>query len=479
MTETNTPANIGLIGLAVMGQNLVLNLSDHGYRVAVFNRTPLRTEEFVEQNPGRDIFGYTSLASFVHSIKKPRRIIVMIKAGQPVDAQISALVPLLSEGDVIIDGGNSLYTDSARRAEELKSVQIHFDGAGISGGEEGARYGPSIMPGGDASAWPIVEDALISIAAVAEGEPCVSWIGPGGSGHFVKMVHNGIEYGDMQIIAEAYDVMSRGLGMTASEMQPQFARWNKGPLDSYLIEITAEILGHHEPDGTPTIDHIVDATGQKGTGKWTVISSMDLPTPVSLIAESVYARIVSSLIDERAEADRILGGEIVEMEGNPLEIISDLHDALYGAKIISYAQGFMLLASASAEYTWNLDLGAIAALWRAGCIIRSRFLNDITAAYARDPELRNLLFDEFFSQEINAAIPGLRRTIARAVHSGIPVPAYSAALAFYDSYRSKRLPANLPQAQRDYFGAHTYERLDSERGEWFHTDWIDIGGNTE
>ena len=479
MTETNTPANIGLIGLAVMGQNLVLNLSDHGYRVAVFNRTPLRTEEFVEQNPGRDIFGYTSLASFVHSIKKPRRIIVMIKAGQPVDAQISALVPLLSEGDVIIDGGNSLYTDSARRAEELKSVQIHFVGAGISGGEEGARYGPSIMPGGDASAWPIVEDALISIAAVAEGEPCVSWIGPGGSGHFVKMVHNGIEYGDMQIIAEAYDVMSRGLGMTASEMQPQFARWNKGPLDSYLIEITAEILGHHEPDGTPTIDHIVDATGQKGTGKWTVISSMDLPTPVSLIAESVYARIVSSLIDERAEADRILGGEIVEMEGNPLEIISDLHDALYGAKIISYAQGFMLLASASAEYTWNLDLGAIAALWRAGCIIRSRFLNDITAAYARDPELRNLLFDEFFSQEINAAIPGLRRTIARAVHSGIPVPAYSAALAFYDSYRSKRLPANLPQAQRDYFGAHTYERLDSERGEWFHTDWIDIGGNTE
>jgi 6-phosphogluconate dehydrogenase len=479
MTGTNIPANIGLIGLAVMGQNLVLNLSDHGYRIAVFNRTPLRTEEFVEQNPGRDILGYTSLASFVDSIEKPRRIIVMIKAGQPVDAQISALVPLLSEGDVIIDGGNSLYTDSARRAEELKSVQIHFVGAGISGGEEGARYGPSIMPGGDASAWPIVEDALISIAAVAEGEPCVSWIGPGGSGHFVKMVHNGIEYGDMQIIAEAYDVMSRGLGMTASEMQPQFVRWNKGPLDSYLIEITAEILGHHEPDGTPTIDHIVDATGQKGTGKWTVISSMDLPTPVSLIAESVYARIVSSLIDERAEADRILGGEIVEMGGNPLEIISDLHDALYGAKIISYAQGFMLLASASAEYTWNLDLGAIAALWRAGCIIRSRFLNDITAAYARDPELKNLLFDEFFSQEINAAIPGLRRTIARAVHSGIPVPAYSAALAFYDSYRSKRLPANLTQAQRDYFGAHTYERLDSERGEWFHTDWIDIGGNTE
>jgi 6-phosphogluconate dehydrogenase len=479
MTPPTKPANIGLIGLAVMGQNLVLNLSDHGYRVAVFNRTPERTEAFVAENGDRQISGYADVASFVDAIEEPRRIILMIKAGQPVDSQIAALLPLLSEGDVIIDGGNSLYTDSARRAEELASLRIHFVGAGISGGEEGARYGPSIMPGGDASAWPMIEGAFTSIAAVAEGDPCVSWIGPGGSGHFVKMVHNGIEYGDMQIIAEAYDVMSRGLGMSAAEIQPQFARWNKGPLDSYLIEITAEILGHGEPDGTATIDHIVDATGQKGTGKWTVIASMELPTPVSLIAESVYARIVSSLIDERRDADSILGGETLPMDDDPLAVIRDLHDALYGAKIISYAQGFMLLASASTEHGWDLDLGAIASLWRAGCIIRSRFLNDITAAYARDPELRNLLFDEFFSHEITAAIPGLRRTVARAVHAGIPVPAYSSALAFYDSYRSERLPANLTQAQRDYFGAHTYERLDSERGEWFHTDWIGSGEEIE
>jgi len=471
MTTTTPRSDIGLIGLAVMGQNLVLNLSDHGFSVAVFNRTPARTEAFAAENSDRDIEGYEDLGSFVASIEQPRRIILMIKAGQPVDSQIAALLPLLDEGDVIIDGGNSLFTDTARRVDELASLRIHFVGAGISGGEEGARYGPSIMPGGDATAWPIIKDALISIAAVAEGEPCVSWIGPGGSGHFVKMVHNGIEYGDMQIIAEAYDFMSRGLGMSASEIQPEFARWNTGPLDSYLIEITAEILGHHEPDGTATIDHIVDATGQKGTGKWTVIASMDPPTPVSLIAESVYARIVSSLIGERAEAARILGGATETIDEDPLTVISDLHDALYGAKIISYAQGFMLLASASADYGWSLDLGAVAALWRAGCIIRSRFLNDITAAYTRNPELDNLLFDEFFSHEITTAIPGLRRTVTRAVHAGIPVPAYSAALAFFDSYRSERLPANLTQAQRDYFGAHTYERLDAKRGEWFHTEW--------
>jgi 6-phosphogluconate dehydrogenase len=479
MTSPTKRSDIGLIGLAVMGQNLVLNLSDHGYSVAVFNRTSERTETFVAENPDCEISGHPDLASFVASIEEPRRIILMIKAGQPVDSQIAALLPLLSEGDVIIDGGNSLYTDTARRAEELASLRIHFVGAGISGGEEGARYGPSIMPGGDPSAWPLVKEPLISIAAIAEGEPCVSWIGPGGSGHFVKMVHNGIEYGDMQIIAEAYDVMSRGLGMSAVEIQPQFARWNTGPLDSYLIEITAEILGHHEPDGSATIDHIVDATGQKGTGKWTVISSMELPTPVSLIAESVYARIVSSLIEERAEADKILGGATESIDEDPTTVIKDLHDALYGAKIISYAQGFMLLASAGTEYGWNLDLGAIAALWRAGCIIRSRFLNDITSAYARDPNLENLLFDDFFSREITAAIPGLRRTIARAVHTGIPVPAYSAALAFYDSYRSERLPANLTQAQRDYFGAHTYERLDAERGKWFHTEWIDQRNESE
>jgi 6-phosphogluconate dehydrogenase len=466
-------SDIGLIGLAVMGQNLVLNLSDHGYRVSVFNRTPQRTESFVSENPNCDIEGFTDLASFVASIEEPRRIILMIKAGQPVDSQMAALLPLMSEGDVIIDGGNSLFTDTARRVEELSSLRIHFVGAGISGGEEGARYGPSIMPGGDVTAWPIIEDAFVSIAAVAEGEPCVSWIGPGGAGHFVKMVHNGIEYGDMQIIAEAYDFMSRGLGMSAREIQPHFADWNRGRLDSYLIEITAEILDHREPDGSATIDNIVDATGQKGTGKWTVMASMDLPTPVSLIAESVYARIVSSLIEERAEAAEILGDGTKTIDEDPTIVINDLHDALYGAKIISYAQGFMLLASASTEYKWDLDMGSIASLWRAGCIIRSRFLNDITAAYRRDPELKNLLFDDYFAQEIVAAAPGLRRTIARAALAGIPIPAYSAALSFYDSYRSERLPANLTQAQRDYFGAHTYERLDTQRGEWFHTEWIE------
>jgi len=471
MTSPNPPTDIGLIGLAVMGQNLVLNLADHGHRVAVFNRTTSVTQAFVADNGGQEIEGFTDLESFVASLRRPRRIILMIKAGQPVDGQINLLLPLLESGDVIIDGGNSLFTDTARRTDELASLGIHFVGAGISGGEEGARTGPSIMPGGDATAWPIVEDALTSIAAVADGEPCVAWIGTGGAGHFVKMVHNGIEYGDMQIIAEAYDIMSRGLAMSAGEMQRYFADWNKGRLDSYLIEITADILGHVEQDGTPTVDLIVDATAQKGTGQWTVIASMEQPTPVSLVAESVYARMVSSLTDERLEASAMLGGDTDTITGDPAEVVADLHDALYAAKIVSYAQGFMLMSTASEEYEWNLDMASIAGLWRAGCIIRSTFLNDITTAYRRNPELTNLLFDDFFCDEVSAAIPGLRRTIARAVNAGIPVPAYSAALSFFDAYRSRKLPANLTQAQRDYFGAHTYERTDRARGEWFHTDW--------
>ncbi len=401
----------------------------------------------------------------------------MIKAGQPVDDQITALLSLLDEGDVIIDGGNSLFTDTARRCEDLADRGIHFVGAGISGGEEGARFGPSIMPGGDKAAWPIIEDALTAIAAQAEGEPCTAWIGPGGAGHFVKMVHNGIEYGDMQIIAEAYDIMMRGLGMGAVDMQPHFAAWNEGKLDSYLIEITADILGHRQEDGTATVDVIVDATGQKGTGKWTIEASMDLPTPVSLIAESVYARIVSSLRDERVVASAYLGGTNELIEGEPDQIIADLGDALYAAKIISYTQGFMLLRFASEEFAWNLDLGTIAGLWRAGAIIRSRFLNDITAAYRRDPDLTNLLLDDFFRGEVTAAIDGLRRTVARATTAGIPIPAHSAALSFFDAYRSHRLPANLTQAQRDYFGSHTYERTDRPRGEWFHTEWTDGPGN--
>ncbi|MDK1039364.1 MAG: decarboxylating NADP(+)-dependent phosphogluconate dehydrogenase [Actinomycetota bacterium] len=476
MTTSHQPnppvAKFGVIGLAVMGQNLVLNLADHGFEVAVYNRTSARTDAFVADNPGRSIYGFTDLAAFVQSIARPRRVLLMIKAGQPVDDQIADLLPLLDPGDIIIDGGNSLFTDTARRVAKLQEVDIRFVGAGISGGEDGARFGPSIMPGGDSEAWPVIEDAFTAIAAVAEGEPCCAWIGPGGAGHFVKMVHNGIEYGDMQVIAEAYDIMVRGLGMDAAAMQSQFEAWNGGKLDSYLIEITADILGHIQDDGTPTVDVILDATGQKGTGAWTVVASMDLGTPVSLIAESVYARIVSSLLDERGEASALLGGATSAIEGDKEQVIADLHDALYAAKIISYAQGFMLLRSASDEFGWDLDFGAIAGLWRAGCIIRSRFLNDITAAFRREPKLDNLLLDDFFKNEITSATDGLRRTVARATTAGIPIPAYSSALSFFDSYRSGRLPANLTQAQRDYFGAHTYERTDRPRGEWFHTNWM-------
>lgn len=455
-----------------MGQNLVLNLSDHGFRVAVFNRTAARTDAFAAQHADRSITGFRDLDLFVAAIEQPRRILLMIKAGQPVDDQITDLLPHLAPGDVVIDGGNSLFTDTARRTVELADAGVLFVGAGISGGEEGARYGPSIMPGGDVGAWPIVEDALTAIAATVDGEPCCGWIGPGGSGHYVKMIHNGIEYGDMQIIAEAYDIMGRGLSMSAPEMQPWFERWNDGRLDSYLIEITADILGHTEDDGTPTVDVIVDATGQKGTGKWTVAASMNQSTPVSLIAESVYARIVSALLDERQEAASALGDDIEPLTDSVDQVMADLHDALYAAKIVSYAQGFMLLRSASEEYGWDLDLSMIAGLWRAGCIIRSRFLTEITAAYRKNPSLTNLLLDDYFTHQITQAMPGLRRTVARAARAGIPVPAYSAALSFFDAFRSRRLPANLTQAQRDYFGAHTYERTDAPRGEWFHTNWI-------
>ena len=478
--QSRTVANFAVVGLGVMGQNLVLNLEDHGFRVAVFNRTWSRTESFLAQNTQRSIFGFETLEDFVQSLERPRRILLMIKAGEPVDDQVTSLVPLLDEGDVIIDGGNSLFTDTARRQEELAAVGIHFVGAGISGGEEGARNGASIMPGGDKAAWPIVKDALTAIAAVADGQPTSAWIGPGGSGHYVKMVHNGIEYGDMQVIAEAYDIMTRGLSMSAGEIQPYFKEWNEGKLDSYLIEITAAILDHREPDGTPTLDFIVDKTGQKGTGKWTVIASMEQPTPISLVAESVYARIVSSLRTERADAAAVLGGSVLPIEGDTAATIADIRDALYAAKIISYAQGFMLLRAASNEYNWDLDFGSIAGLWREGCIIRSRFLRDITAAYLEDPELRNLLLNDFFREEIAQALGGLRSTVARAAMSGLPVPAYSSALAFYDAYRSKRLPANLTQAQRDFFGAHTYERMDRPPGEWFHTEWTtDVASDNE
>ncbi len=472
-----TTADIGVIGLAVMGQNLVLNLADHGHTVAVHNRTLDKTTAFLDgAAAGKSIAGSTTLAEFVGLLSEPRTILVMIKAGDPVDDQIEALLPLLSAGDIIVDGGNSLFTDSERRCQDLGRRGILFIGAGISGGEDGARYGPSIMPGGNPDGWPVIAPLLQSIAARYNGEPCADWVGPGGSGHYVKMVHNGIEYGDMQVIAEAYDVMSRGLGLSAGDMQPYFRAWNTGKLDSYLIEITADILGH-TTDGTATVDLILDAAGQKGTGKWTVIASMDESVPVSLVGESVYARMVSALWSDRLVASEVLGGEVLPIEDDREQVIADLHDALYGSKIVSYAQGFMLITAASHEYAWDLDPGLIAGLWRAGCIIRSQFLGNITDAYRADPDLHNLLLDDYFAAEINKTLPGWRRTVARAALAGIPVPAYASALAFYDGYRSARGPANLIQAQRDFFGAHTYERIDRPRGEWFHTDWTGHGGD--
>lgn len=480
MESTTTPgqSDIGLIGLAVMGQNLVLNMADNGWAVSVFNRSPEKTREFVsKQATPLTVAGHEDLTSFVGSLKRPRKVMLMIKAGDPVDAQIESLLPHLDQGDIIIDGGNSLYEDTQRRCEHLEAKGIRFVGTGVSGGEIGARFGPSIMPGGDADAWPLVEPIFTSIAATSDGEPMAAWVGSGGAGHFVKMVHNGIEYGDMQVIAEAYDLLSRGLGMGPSEMQPLFTRWNQGKLDSYLIEITADILGHKDQDGEPTLNRILDAAGQKGTGKWTVIASMDEAVPVSLVAESVYARIISAFKEQRAHAAAELGSDIALLTDDPADVAKDLHDAVYGSKIVSYAQGFMLIENASHTFGWNLDAGTIAGLWRSGCIIRSRFLKDITAAFRADHLLPNLLLDDFFKAEIREALPGWRRTVSRAVLAGIPVPAYASALAFYDSYRSERLPANLIQAQRDYFGAHTYERIDRPRGEWFHTDWTGEGGD--
>jgi 6-phosphogluconate dehydrogenase len=465
-------ADIGLIGLGVMGRNLVLNMDDHGYTVSVFNRTVARVDEFLAQGAaGTKVIGTHDLEGFVDSLQRPRRVMLMVKAGTPVDAQIEAIRPLLETGDIIIDGGNSNYRDTMRRTRELQRVGIRFVGMGISGGEEGARFGPSIMPGGNADAWPEIEDLFRDIAATADGEPMCEWVGPDGAGHYVKMVHNGIEYGDMEVIAEAYDLMGRGLGMTAPEMQPVFAEWNTGTLDSYLIEITTSILGTRDTDGEPLVDKILDVAGQKGTGRWTVVSSMDEAMPVSLIAEAVYSRMVSALDAERTAASAALDGPSSAIPHDREQVVLDLHDALYASKIVSYAQGFMLLRAASNENDWDLDLGTIASLWRAGCIIRSRFLADITAAYRDDPNLVNLLLAPYFSSEIGTAQAGWRRTVARAAEAGIPTPAYGAALSFYDAYRSARLPANLIQAQRDFFGAHTYERVDRERGEFFHTEW--------
>jgi 6-phosphogluconate dehydrogenase len=471
-------ADIGLIGLAVMGQNLVLNMSDHGYRVAVYNRTTAKTEEFLA-GPGRghDIIGARSVEELVAALKRPRRVMIMVKAGAAVDKVIESLLPLLEAGDVIVDGGNSLYSDSTRRTRELAERGILFLGTGVSGGEEGARRGPSIMPGGNPEAWPLVRDIFQSIAAKVDGVPCCQWVGEEGAGHYVKMVHNGIEYGDMQLIGEAYSLMRDGLGMDVDEIQGVFAEWDRGALDSYLIEITADILGRRDAGGTPLVDLILDTAGQKGTGKWTAIDALEQGVPLTLIGEAVFARFLSARKEERLRAAGRLGDDRGAFGGDRAEAVQSIHDALYASKIVSYAQGYMLMREAAAGYGWDLQFGDIALMWRGGCIIRSRFLDDIKRAFDRDPGLENLLLDDFFRDAVREALPGWRRAVIRAVELGVPAPAFSSALAFFDGYRSARLPANLLQAQRDYFGAHTYERVDRPRGEFFHTDWI--GGGSE
>ncbi len=473
-------ADIGLIGLAVMGQNLALNLNDHGFTVAVFNRTTAKVDAFMTGPArGTKIIATHAIADLVANLKRPRRVMMMVKAGTVVDAFIDQLVPLLEPGDIIIDGGNSLFIDSIRRSRDLAVRGILFVGTGISGGEEGARRGPSIMPGGNPAAWPEVKDILQAIAARVDGEPCCEWVGDEGAGHFVKMVHNGIEYGDMQLICESYDFLRRGLGMATGAVGEVFAEWNRGELDSYLMEISAAILGHEDRDGEPLVEKILDAAGQKGTGKWTGINALELGVPLTLIGEAVFARCLSAMKAERGLAATTLMGPEAGFSGDTGGLAADCRDALYAAKIISYAQGYMLMRRAAAEYGWKLNYGGIALMWRGGCIIRSRFLGRIRDAFATDPGLVNLLMNDFFRVEVHRTQAGLRRVVARAAASGIPAPAFSAALAYYDGYRSDRLPANLLQAQRDYFGAHTYERVDRPRGEFFHTDWIGSGGEVQ
>ncbi len=462
-------ADIGVVGLAVMGANLALNFADAGNKVAVFNRTYAVTEEFMRgEAASKDMVGAATLEELVTQLRPPRVILLMVKAGPAVDDLINTLAAHLEAGDIIIDGGNSLYSDTERRQAVVEGHGLLYLGMGISGGEEGARHGPSLMPGGSRAAWDYVEPMLKGIAARApDGAPCCEWIGPGGAGHFVKMVHNGIEYGDMQVIAEAYDLMRRGMGMSAVQLSEVFGAWNEGRLRSYLIEITRDILAATE-DGRPMVDLILDAAGQKGTGKWTVISSMDFGEPTTLVAEAVYARIVSSDPERRQRAANVFPTPI----GDLAEVGSeDIEQSLYASKIISYAQGFRLMGRASAEHSWGLNPGSIASIWRAGCIIRAAFLEDITAAYVRDPGLADMTEDQFFARALLDAETPWRKVVAGAVSAGIPAPAYSSALAYFDSMRSARLPADLIQAQRDYFGAHTFERVDRPRGEFFHREW--------
>lgn len=472
-------SDIGLIGLAVMGQNLVLNMADHKYSVSVFNRTPSKTDDFI-QGPakGKSITGFHELSAFVKSLKRPRKIMLMVKAGDAVDEFINHLLPFLEKGDIIIDGGNSHFPDSQRRFTDLDAKGILFVGAGISGGEEGARNGPSIMPGGNPAAWPHIKEIFQAIAAKSDdGEPCCDWVGNGGAGHYVKMVHNGIEYGDMQLICEAYDLLHKGVNLSNDQLAKEFSAWNKGALDSYLIEITSHIFAKKDTDGSSLLDKILDVAGQKGTGKWTGMDALDRGMPLTLIGEAVFARCLSSLKEER-----VLASEVYKNPDHKIRMTLDAFAkavslALYASKIVSYAQGFMLMRQASNENDWKLNFGSIALMWRGGCIIRSKFLGKIKEAYDKNPGLKSLLVDPYFAKEVSSCLQSWREVVSEGFMLGVPLPCFSTALAFFDGYRSARLPANLLQAQRDYFGAHTYERVDSARGKFFHTNWTGTGGS--
>ena len=479
--EMKAVSDIGLVGLAVMGENLALNMESKGFHVSVYNRTVEKVDHFMEgRGKGLNFYGAHSLEDFIASLKSPRKVFLMVKAGKPVDDFIEKLIPLLDKGDIIIDGGNTHFPDTARRTEYVESKGLLYIGTGVSGGEEGALKGPSMMPGGSPAAWPFVKPIFQGISAkVADGTPCCDWVGQGGAGHFVKMVHNGIEYGDIQLICECYQIMKDFLGMTNEEMHETFAEWNRGDLDSYLIEITRDILAKKDEEGRYVLDYILDTAGQKGTGKWTAISALDLGEPLTLISESVYARCLSALKEERTEASKILEGpKPMRFTGDRKAFLEDLRKALFASKVVSYAQGYSLMRAAAKEYGWDLNYGGIALLWRGGCIIRSVFLGKIKEAFDKNPALANILLDPYFKEKLSDAQQGWRNVVAQAVVNGVPAPCMTAALEYYDGYRTERLPANMLQAQRDYFGAHTYERTDRPRGEFFHTNWTGRGGDT-
>jgi 6-phosphogluconate dehydrogenase len=473
-------SDIGLIGLAVMGENLVLNMESKGFQVSVFNRHTQKVDNFLAgRAKGKNIIGTYSIEELISSLQRPRKVMLMIKAGEAVDEIIDILIPNLEPGDIIIDGGNTHFPDTNRRTAFVESKGLLYIGTGVSGGEEGALLGPSIMPGGSKAAWPLVRPIFQAIAAkVEDGSPCCDWVGENGAGHFVKMVHNGIEYGDMQLITEAYQIMRDLLHMSADEMHLIFKEWNEGELDSYLIEITSDILAYKDSDGKPLVDKILDTAGQKGTGKWTGVAALDLGIPLTLIGEAVFSRCLSSEKNERVAASKILHGPDAKFSGDKIKFINDLKDALYASKIVSYAQGYALMKAAASEYKWNLNYGGIALMWRGGCIIRSAFLGKIKAAFDNNPSLNNLMLDPFFKDKVEKSQDGWRNVVATAVTNGIPVPAISSALGYFDGYRCEKLPANLLQAQRDYFGAHTYERIDKPRGQFFHTNWTGRGGTT-